>query len=121
MGRQRPLWTEKKVQVSPLILSSAALLLHLRSKSALLYGVMGGQSLRTGVGVEGGIVQGLDNLLDGRLCPVPIVKPLGCQAIHLVALEGFTEHSRSRLERVGGRAYIFQFPPTKNLRAMLGD
>ena len=72
---------------------------------------------RTSVGVELCAVQVVDNGLDGRLGAVPaglarpssVLKLWGSSA-------GF-----SGAGEAWWAAHIFQFPPTKNLRAMMGN
>lgn len=93
--------------------------LHLARAWACLYGFK-----RTSVRVQSGVVQVVDNLLDGRGRPVPedIVSPsyflVGRQ---WTVLRGFRRAPKRHRPNLGGAAYIFQLPPTKNVRAILGN
>lgn len=68
----------------------------------------------TSVGVQLGVVQVLNDLLDGRDRPVPRIGEMQWLALGL----------GTRAGKSGGKGdqkktHIFQLPPTKNLRAIL--
>lgn len=76
------------------------------------------QGRLTSVGVELCAVQVVDNLLDGRLGAVPagLARPSSVGKLFGRSSAGFSGARGSLVA-----AHIFQFPPTKNLRAMMGN
>lgn len=87
----------------------------------------GVEGRRTNFGVEVGVVQVADNLLDGRDGPVPkskvsvqesqTVKPEGDQYVLRCLDAGRVDHDDCEWRG----SYILKLPPTKNLRAMMGS